>query len=141
MLRVSTVLLLIGVLTALSACAGTPGPGEGGYPFNLSGSYQGAILVEGMSFDTSLDLRTGPGGRVEGSYAVTNPVSMSGDLAGTLVADTARFSMDYVNPMDGCSGTLEGTGVVEAGGESFAGRARINDACNGSLSGTFRFTK
>lgn len=123
------------------ACAGTPGPGDSGYPFNLSGSYGGDIFVEGMSFAATLDLRTGPGGALEGTYGVTSPVSMSGEVQGTLVADTARFSMDYVNPMDGCGGTLEGTGTVEEGGGAFSGRARINDACYGSLSGNFSFQK
>jgi len=141
MVRGSALLSLAAALVTFWACAGTPGPGEEGYPYNLSGSYEGAILVEGMSFTTSLELRTGPGGFMEGSYTVMDPVTMSGDVAGSLVADTARFSMDYVNPMDGCGGTLEGTGVVEEDGEAFAGRARINDACNGYLSGTFRFRK
>lgn len=122
-------------------CAGTPGPGEAGYPFNLSGTYQGEIFVEGMSFGTTLELRTTPGGGMEGSYAVTSPVTMSGGVEGTLVADTAQFALGYVNPMDGCSGRLEGTGVVEEGGASFSGRARINDACNGYLTGTFRFRR
>lgn len=123
----------------LWACAGNPGPGDAGYAYNLSGAYDGDIYVEGMSFATTLDLRTGPGGLLEGSYSVNNPVSMSGDIAGSLVADTVRFAMDYVNPMDGCGGTLNGTAVVEEGGNEFSGRARISDSCNGALSGSFSF--
>ncbi|MFO8174509.1 MAG: hypothetical protein ACQET1_10110 [Gemmatimonadota bacterium] len=125
----------------LWACAGNPGPGEAGYPFNLSGSYDGEIFVEGMSFSSAMDLRTAPGGTLEGTYAVTSPVNMTGRVDGTLVADTARFSLSYVNPMDGCSGTLEGTGPVEEGGTAFSGRTRIQDSCNGYLSGSFRFRK
>jgi hypothetical protein len=134
-----------GVVAALMAvtwaCAGTPGPGDSGYPFNLSGIYGGEILVEGMVFSFEMDVRTQPGGGFEGTYAVTSPVSMSGPLVGDIVADTARFSLDYVNPMDGCGGNLDGTGTVEPGGAAFNGRVRVNDSCNGYLSGTFSTVK
>jgi hypothetical protein len=123
------------------ACAGNPGPGDPGYPFNLSGLYGGQIFVEGMAFSFEIDVQTRPGGEFGGTYAVTSPVSMTGDVAGTLVADTARFSLDYVNPMDGCGGTLDGTGTVTGDGEQFAGRVRVNDTCNGYLSGTFSTRK
>lgn len=119
------------------ACAGTPGPGDAGYPFNLSGSYSGEIFVEGMAFSFGMDVQTLKGGAFEGTYAVTSPVSMSGAVVGTLVADTARFELEYVNPMDGCGGTLDGTGTVDSGGSAFGGRVRVNDSCNGYLSGTF----
>jgi len=127
--------------TAAWGCAGTPGPGESGYPYNLSGSYTGEILVEGMAFSFGMDVVTQKGGAFEGTYEVTGPVSMNGTVAGTLVADTARFALEYVNPMDGCGGTLDGTGTVDSGGAAFAGRVRVNDSCNGDLSGTFSMKK
>jgi hypothetical protein len=128
-------------VTLAFACAGTPGPGEVGYPYNLSGPYAGQILVEGMAFSFEMDLRTEPGGALQGTYAVTDPISMYGDVAGSIVADTARFSLQYMNPMDGCGGTLDGTGAVESGGGNLAGRVRVNDSCNGYLSGTFSTKK
>ena len=135
----------VGIAVALVAvawgCAGTPGPGDAGYPFNLAGSYSGEIFVEGMAFSFGMDVRTGAGGAFDGTYGVTSPVSMSGAVAGTLVADTARFALEYVNPMDGCGGTLNGTGTVESGGAAFAGRVRVNDSCNGYLSGTISLKK
>jgi len=88
-----------------------------------------------------MDLRTRPGGEFGGTYAVTSPVSMTGDVSGTLAADTALFSLEYVNPMDGCGGTLNGTGTVSAGAAEFTGRVRVNDDCNGYLSGTFSTRK
>jgi len=137
-MRILVRFVMVAALTAGTwACAGTPGPGEAGYPFNLSGSYTGEIFVEGMAFSFGMDVQTRKGGAFEGTYAVTSPVSMTGAVAGTLVADTARFAMEYVNPMDGCGGTLDGTGTVESGGAAFGGRVRVNDSCNGFLSGTF----
>lgn len=133
--------LALATLFGTWACAGTPGPGEAGYPYNLSGSYGGEIFVEGMSFAFQMDVRTDPGGGFEGSYAVTSPVSMSGSVEGAIVADSARFSLEYVNPMDGCGGTLNGNGTVESGGGAFAGRVRVNDSCNGYLAGTFSTKK
>ena len=129
---------IVAALVAVAwACAGTPGPGDAGYPFNLSGTYAGDVFVEGTAFSFEMDVRTQSGGGVEGSYSVTSPVSMSGPLVGTIVADTARFSLDYMNPMDGCGGDLDGTGTVEPGGGAFAGRVRVNDSCAGYISGTF----
>jgi hypothetical protein len=135
--------LVVGPIAAavLVACAGTPGPGEAGYPYNLFGSFGGGIMVEGMDYSSVLDLATGEGGELRGTYQVTNPVMMDGEVVGTLVADTARFHLSYMNPMDGCGGTLDGTGIVEEGGGAFAGRVQVNDACGGYLSGRFSFRK
>jgi hypothetical protein len=123
------------------ACAVNPGPGEVGYPYNLSGSYRGAVMVEDLSFTVTMDLYTGAGGALAGEYRVTDPVVMSGPVTGSTVADSVTFSLDYVNPMDGCSGFLQGDGTIETGGGSFSGRARINDSCNGFLTATFAMGK
>jgi len=130
-------LATVGLTAGIWACAGTPGPGEAGYPYNVSGAYQGEVVVEGMAFTFELDVQAQPGGAFEGTYSVTSPVSMSGPVTGTVVADTARFNLNYLNPMDGCGGTLDGTGTVESGGDAFAGRVRVNDSCGGYISGSF----
>jgi hypothetical protein len=126
-------------LAALAAwaCAVNPGPGEPGYRFNVSGLYQGSVMVEGLAFNLSMELFTGAGGTLAGDYRVTDPVAMSGPVTGALVADSVSFSLNYTRPMDGCSGFLQGEGTVEPGGDSFSGRARISDSCDGSLIATF----
>jgi hypothetical protein len=135
---VPVTLVLVG---ALGACAGNPGPGDPGYPFNLNGSYSGETVVEGEPFSLTFDLRTEAEGALRGSYEVTSPVRMSGQITGTLVADSVNLRLNYTNPMDGCGGTFEGTGLVEEGGAAFSGRARVNDSCGGYLSGTFAVRK
>ena len=129
--------IAVGLLGVVWACAGTPGPGETGYPFNISGAYEGEVAVEGQAFSFELEVQTQPGGAFEGTYAVSSPIGMSGPVTGMVVADTATFSLEYMNPMDGCGGTLEATGRVETGGDAFAGRVRVNDSCGGLLSGSF----
>lgn len=141
MKRTAVAGLTAGLFFALAACAGTPGPGESGYPFNMSGSYSGEVVVEGQAFAMTFDVRTEAEGVIQGTYEVTSPVSMSGDVTGTLVADTATIRLDYMNPMDGCGGTFEARGPVEEGGEAFSGRARVNDSCGGLLSGTVRLRR
>lgn len=133
--------LTAGLFVALAACAGAPGPGEAGYPFNLSGSYSGQVSVEGQAFSMTVDLRTEAAGVIRGTYEVTSPVSMAGDVTGTLVADTATIRLDYMNPMDGCGGNFEAKGPVDEGGDAFSGRARVNDSCGGFLSGTVRLRR
>ena len=42
----ASAMFVVPLLLALVACAGNPKPGEQGYPYNLSGSYQAEFLVE-----------------------------------------------------------------------------------------------
>jgi len=135
MVRNRAIVVVIAGMAA--ACAGNPGPGEPGYPFNLQGVYSGEVLIEGEAYGVTMDLATGPGGVLDGSYQVTSPIRMAGSLNGALVADTVTFTLSYTNPMDGCGGTLDGTGTVAEGRQSFSGRASVNDSCGGYLSGTF----
>ena len=109
----------IGIMAGIWACAGTPGPGQADYPFNLSGAYAGEMAVEGQYFSVGMDVQTRQGGEVSGTYQVTSPVSMSGEVSGSVQADTVRFSLNYMNPMDGCGGTVDGTGTIEEGGGAF----------------------
>ena len=129
------------ILFGTWACAGTPGPGQADYPFNLSGAYAGEMAVEGQYFSVGMDVQTRQGGDLAGTYEVTSPVSMSGEVTGSVQADTVRFSLNYMNPMDGCGGTVDGTGTIEEGGGAFSGRMRVNDSCAGYISGTFSLKK
>jgi hypothetical protein len=141
-MKKSSILLAGTLLVAFAwACAGTPGPGEASYPFNLSGEYAGQLSVDGMAFPTEVEIETGTGGELRGTYHVTDPVSMEGGITGSIVGDTVRFDLRYTNPMDGCGGTLGATGTVEEGGSAFAGRVRVDDSCGGSLSGRFSFKR
>jgi hypothetical protein len=121
----------------LVACAGNPGPGEPGYAFNLSGAYQGEVVVEGEPFGVTMEVETVTSGALEGTYEVTSPINMSGPVTGTIVADSVTFTLNYLNPMDGCGGVLDGKGTVAEGGASFSGSAQVNDSCGGYLGGTF----
>ena len=126
---------------ALWACAGNPGPGDAGYPFNLSGAYAGEIVVDATPFGVVMEVQTRMGGALEGSYEVRDPVSMSGSVAGTIVADSVSFTLQYMNPLDGCGGVLEGEGTVDEGGGALSGRVSVNDSCGGYLAGTFAMQK
>jgi len=70
-----------------------------------------------------------------------SPVEMAGSVTGVVVADSVTFQLNYLNPMDGCAGVLDGTGTVEEGGDAFSGRVQVNDSCGGFLSGTFTLRK
>jgi len=142
-MRKAVSLLVVTGLPVLASwtCAGNPGPGDPGYPFNLQGVYGGQVLVEGEAFGVNLEVRTGSEGVLEGTYQVTAPIRMEGPVTGSVAADSVSFSLEYLNPMDGCGGILEGNGTVAEGGASFSGRARVNDSCGGYLAGTFSFRR
>ena len=77
--------LLLGAIPAVllcSACAGNPAPGESGYRFNLQGSYDGALSVQGMAYTGTAELSTAPGGAVTGEIRLESPeaVTVSFDL-------------------------------------------------------------
>ena len=141
MKRMAGYLVVAVVAVALWACAGTPGPGDPGYAFNLSGTYQGEIVVDGTPFGAKMEVLTGVGGALEGTYEVLSPVEMAGAVTGAVVADSVTFQLNYLNPMDGCGGVMDGKGTVEEGGDAFSGRAQVNDSCGGFLSGTFALQK
>jgi len=141
MKRKGSIATLLTAVALLWACAGTPGPGDGGYPFNLGGTYEGQVVVEGQPFGVEMDIRTLAGGALEGEYRVTSPVEMAGPVTGTLAADSVSFTLNYRNPMDGCDGVLDGSGTVTDGGAEFSGTARVDDSCGGYLGGTFSFKR
>jgi len=122
---------------ALLACAGNPGPGDAGFPFNLYGAYGGEIVVDATPFGVVMEVQTRAGGVLEGSYEVNDPVYMSGSVTGSIVADSVKFTLQYMNPLDGCGGVLEGEGTVDEGGAALLGQVRVNDSCGGYLAGTF----
>jgi len=135
-------LLSVAVITALSACAGTPGPGESGYPYNVEGTYTGAVSVEGQAFSGTLDVTTESGGRVSGTFEVTQPIQMDGDIEGTLVNDRLSVRMTYGNnPFTGCGGgSMTGTLTVAEGGGSMSGPVTIDD-CGEILGATLSYRR
>ena len=132
-------LILSAALAA--ACAGNPGPGETGYPFNLTGRYQAEFLVDGTPYRGTMDLSTASGGAVSGSFAVDDPTPVVGSVEGTIVADTLDFQMPYEILQNGCAGTVYGRGAIVEGGTGFGAPIRLDDSCGGELSGTATVTR
>lgn len=125
----------VGILAlSLAACAGNPKPGESGYPYNLSGTYQALWMVAGESNTGSMQLATAPGGVVSGSFEVTEPSVVLGTVEGRIVADTIDFQMPYQR--DECGGVVYGRNAIAAGGLQFGGEVRLVDECAGEMTGT-----
>lgn len=126
-------------------CAGTPGPGDSGYAYNVEGLYRGRLMVEGSPFDATLDLRTASGGRVRGSFRVSAPLEIDGDVAGTIVDDLLRLTLTYASTGQAaagrpCEGHIEGILSVTAGGGILDGPVTITD-CGDSLPGSMSFRR
>ena len=132
----------VGVLAlSLAACANNPGPGESGYPYNLTGTYQALFLVEGEDSRGTMELSTEPGGVVNGSFLITDPPGVgSGTVEGRVVADTIDFRMPYERNGD-CSGIMSGRSPIAPEGASFGGAIRIDDSCEGELNGTLEIRR
>ncbi len=127
------------VLVLLAACAGNPGPGEPGYPFNLTGDYTGQFAVEGTVIPAVMTLTTGAGGMVTGSFTVAQ-MGLTGKVDGTLVGNQLAFRAAYHNPESGCDGTAESSATVGDGGASLSGPLRVTE-CGQILSGSFDFRR
>ena len=93
----------------LTGCAGTPGPGDPGYAYNVEGAYRGRLMVEGSPFEATLDLRTSRGGRISGSFNVLAPLEIEGAVVGTVMDDLLRLTLTYES--DGRASS--GRGVVK----------------------------
>ncbi len=127
------------VLVLLTACAGNPGPGEPGYPFNLSGDYAGEFTVDGMALPAIMTLATGVGGAVTGSFTVS-AMGITGEVEGTLVGDQLTFRASYYNPETSCPGTAESAVTVGEEGGSLSGPLTVNE-CGQILSGSLSFRR
>lgn len=127
------------LLVLLAACAGNPGPGEPGYPFNLSGEYTGEFNVEGMAIPALMTLATASGGVVTGSFTVAQ-MGITGKVDGTLAGDQLAFRATYFNPESSCNGTAESSATVGEGGATLSGPLSVNE-CGQTMSGSFSFRR
>ena len=134
-MRATTLCLILAAAT-LAACAANPKPGEPGYPYNLSGAYQVEVVVDGAPYRGTMELSTAPGGTVNGSFLVTEPVHVAGTVEGAIVADTLDFRMPYEIQENGCAGVVSGRGGVAEGGGAFSSPVVLDDSCGGEMSGT-----
>lgn len=144
-MRMRTMTLGIAVAALAVACAGTPGPGEPGYAYNLDGLYSGRLMVEGEPFDATLDLRTSRGGRVRGSFRVRSPLEIDGRLQGILIDDLLRIDVTYpggdaTTPGGLCENGVQGILSVSRGGGIVEGPVTIAD-CGDTLAGRMSFRR
>ena len=123
----------------LVACAGTPGPGDEGYLYNVIGPYTGQFVVDGQALGSTMQLETGPGGVVTGSFNVSM-MGITGELEGTVVDDQLTLTGKYHNPETGCDGTAAVTATIGENGATIQGRIEVSD-CGQFLSGTLRFRR
>ena len=134
---------LIALAAAITACAGTPGPGDAGYPYNVEGAYTGSITVNGVPFAGSLEVEIGEGGAVEGAFNVTQPVAMVVRLTGTVVGNELTVEMNYDgNPATGCTtpGTVTGTLIIAEGGAELSGPVTVQE-CGQTLRARAQLTR
>jgi len=124
----------------LVACAGTPGPGDSGYLYNVIGPYSGQFVVDGQALPSTMQLETAPGGAVTGTFRV--PImGITGVLEGTVIDDQLTLTGNYRNPETGCdSGIAEVTATIGEDGTSIQGRVEVSE-CGQFLSGTARFSR
>ena len=127
------------VFVLLASCAGNPGPGEPGYPFNLSGDYTGEFTVDGMPIPAAMTLVTAAGGAVTGSFTVVQ-MGITGKVDGTLVGNQLAFRATYFNPESSCNGTAESSATVGEGGATLSGPLTVNE-CGQILSGSLSFRR
>lgn len=131
--------------TIVTGCAGTPGPGDPGYAYNVDGPYQGRLMVEGSPFEATLDLRISRGGRVQGSFSVRAPLEIDGAVDGTVIDDLLRVTLTYESAGTAgtgraCEGRVEGILSVSRGGGTIEGPVTITD-CGDPLPGRMSFRR
>ena len=93
-MRIRTIGLFIGAALVVG-CAGTPGPGDAGYPYNVDGDYSGSLMVAGLTMTGTIGVSTQPGGMVTGTVSVNRPIQINGTLNGTLAGDQLTVGIAY----------------------------------------------
>ena len=134
---------LIALAAAITSCAGTPGPGDAGYPYNVEGAYNGSITVNGVPFAGNLTVEIGEGGVVRGTFNVTQPAALEVRLTGTVVGNELTAEMSYDgNPATGCTtpGTVTGTLIIADGGAELSGPVTVQE-CGQTLPASAQFTR
>jgi hypothetical protein len=127
------------LLALVAACAGNPGPGDPGYPFNVSGDYSGQFVVEGQGISATLSLQTGPGGAVTGDLRVTE-MGITAKAEGTVLGSQLTLRIAYRNPGSGCDGMAEATATIGQGGATFSGPATITE-CGQAMGASLSFRR
>jgi hypothetical protein len=117
-------------VAALAACSGNPMPGDSGYPYNMTGTYETSIGAMGTVYVGPAEITTSPGGFVYGTLELTGPETVVGVLEGSVAGDTLTFDSHYERG-GGCTGVLSGVGTIAEGGESASGDAVVDDDCSG----------
>lgn len=130
-MKVRTALL---ALFILAACGGNPQPGEPGYAFNLSGTYDAELVGDdGQTYIGTMSLETVAGGEIGGSMTISSPMSVLGTVEGLLVGAEATLSVTFEIPDAGCGGIVAGSGVVvDGGGEATGLFDDVTDDCGGA---------
>jgi len=123
----------------LTACAGTPGPGEPGYPYNVTGSYSGQFIVEGQSISATLSIETLKGGEVTGEVRVAE-MGIAAKVQGMVVGSQLSLRIAYRNPGSGCDGVAETTATIGDGGETISGPVAITE-CGQAMGGSLSFRR
>ena len=118
------------VVVTMGACAGNPRPGDRGYPFNVTGTYDASIEALGVVYAGPAEITTSSGGLVHGAIRLAGPENVSGDLQGAVTGDTLTFDSSYERD-GGCTGVLSGTGRIDEGGAAVSGTAVVDDDCSG----------
>ena len=123
----------------LTACAGTPGPGEQGYAYNLVGEYSGQFSVQGQSLPATMELDTAPGGTLMGTFGISM-MGIEGTVEGDIVGDQVTYAASYYNPDSGCDGVASAQGTISEDGDSVEGQIEVVE-CGNYLTGSFSFSR
>ncbi len=138
-IRTPGLLVLAGLVVG---CAGSPGPGDAGYPYNVAGDYSGSLTVAGVTMTGTIQVSTQPGGAVTGTVSVNRPIQINGTLNGALAGDQLTVGIAYGNnPATGCSGgTMDGALTIAEHGANISGAVKITD-CGEILDATIDFSR
>jgi hypothetical protein len=130
----------IAVAVLYGACAGNPQPGDPGYAYNLSGTYDATYIVNDEPYSGTIDLSTAPGGDVTGTFLLGDPDLIEGSFSGVIAGNEFTYSGPY-QIAGGCGGTVSGSGFITEGGTLVSGEVQVDDECGGPMLGTYSFSR
>jgi hypothetical protein len=100
------------------------------------------VVADGQAYKGTMTFRVDRQGAVTGRLNLTQPLGVTGTLAGAVKDGTWTFEYPYAIAEKNCTGVVKGTGKVPADKQSICGTVVISGVCSATpQKGTFTMSK
>jgi hypothetical protein len=127
------------LLLVTASCATSGGAPTTSAAARVAGPYVGSFRFDDQPFYATLDLVASDAVRLSGSFRVSAPVDIDGEVDGAAIDELLRVTVRYRDER-GCAGRIEGILTVENEGALIEGPVTVDD-CGRLVAGRMSFRR